>query len=70
MEAKRNTLSEKWHFGVEKSDRSLNNDMPGKILFVNSWNKPFFSEPEPVPALHTSVALYFTQPACLPLEAP
>lgn len=42
MEAKRNTFFEKWHFAVERSaDGSLNNDVPGKIIFVNSWNTRF-----------------------------
>lgn len=42
MEAKRNTLLEKWHSSVERSvDGSLNNDVPGEIIFVNSWNTHF-----------------------------
>lgn len=39
MEAKRNILFEKWHFVAERSaDGSLNNDMLGEIIFVNSWS--------------------------------
>lgn len=65
MEAKRNMLLKKWHFSVERFvDGSLNNDVPGEIIFANSWNTTFSQGMSWLVPFTASVARPVTYPAC------